>query len=242
MRFVSLLLILFAQGCVVRVGDHTPRVHTSVSSLASENATTLKSYVLVPSSSSTSINDLQFKEYSSYVKKLLNKNGYEVAHEDETPDLVIFVGYGIGEPEQTQNTYSMPILGTAPTGVYTVNGTSISNGGTTQVNGTVTQQRALAVTGYSTHTNTTINYTRHLELYAVDVSVYQTTNEILPVWQSTVVSRGRNGDLRYVFPYLVAALDKYVGVDSGSVVEVTIRQDNLVKRYVEGLESEVPIN
>ncbi len=240
MRLVFLLSVLFIQACVVKVGDHTPRVNTSVSSLASEDSSTFKSYVLIPSSNSVSINDLQFKEYSSYVKRLLKKNGYKDSQDKENPDLVIFVGYGIGEPEQSQYTYSMPIFGTTPTGVYTLNATSTNNGGTTQLDGTLTQQRALAVTGYSTHTNIRTNYTRHLELYAVNLSEYQLTGEVLPVWQSTVVSRGSNGDLRYVFPYLVAALDGLVGIDSGSSVDVTVRQDSLVKRYVQGLESIIP--
>lgn len=242
MRLVFLLSVLFIQACVVKVGDHTPRVNTSVSSLASEDSSTFKSYVLIPSSNSVSINDLQFKEYSSYVKRLLKKNGYKDSQDKENPDLVIFVGYGIGEPEQSQYTYSMPIFGTTPTGVYTLNATSTNNGGTTQLDGTLTQQRALAVTGYSTHTNIRTNYTRHLELYAVNLSEYQLTGEVLPVWQSTVVSRGSNGDLRYVFPYLVAALDGLVGIDSGSSVDVTVRQDSLVKRYVQGLESIIPSN
>ena len=236
----DLLSVLFIQACVVKVGDHTPRVNTSVSSLASEDSSTFKSYVLIPSSNSVSINDLQFKEYSSYVKRLLKKNGYKDSQDKENPDLVIFVGYGIGEPEQSQYTYSMPIFGTTPTGVYTLNATSTNNGGTTQLDGTLTQQRALAVTGYSTHTNIRTNYTRHLELYAVNLSEYQLTGEVLPVWQSTVVSRGSNGDLRYVFPYLVAALDGFVGIDSGTSVDVTVRQDSLVKRYVQGLESIMP--
>ena len=153
MRLVFLLSVLFIQACVVKVGDHTPRVNTSVSSLASEDSSTFKSYVLIPSSNSVSINDLQFKEYSSYVKRLLKKNGYKDSQDKENPDLVIFVGYGIGEPEQSQYTYSMPIFGTTPTGVYTLTATSTNNGGTTQLDGTLTQQRALAVTGYSTHTN-----------------------------------------------------------------------------------------
>ena len=240
MRLVLLLSVLFIQACVVKVGDHTPRVNTSVSSLASEDSSTFKSFILIPSSNSVSINDLQFKEYSSYVKKLLQKNGYKNSQEKENPDLIIFVGYGIGEPEQSQYTYSMPIFGTTPTGVYTLNATSTNNGGTTQLDGTLTQQRALAVTGYSTHTNIRTNYTRHLELYAVNLSEYQLTGEVLPVWQSTVVSRGSNGDLRYVFPYLVAALDGFVGIDSGTSVDVTVRQDSLVKRYVQGLESIMP--
>jgi len=240
MGLVLLLSVLFIQACVVKVGDHTPRVNASVSSLASEDSSTFKSFILIPSSNSVSINDLQFKEYSSSVKKLLQKNGYKNSQEKENPDLIIFVGYGIGEPEQSQYTYSMPIFGTTPTGVYTINATSTHNGGTTQLNGTLTQQRALAVTGYSTHTNTRTNYTRHLELYAVNLSEYQLTGEVLPVWQSTVVSRGSNGDLRYVFPYLVAALDGFVGIDSGTSVDVTVRQDSLVKRYVQGLESIMP--
>ena len=43
-----------------------------------------------------------------------------------------------------------------------------------------------------------------------------------------------------MFPYLVAALDGLVGIDSGSSVDVTVRQDSLVKRYVQGLESIIP--
>ena len=54
MRLVLLLSVLFIQACVVKVGDHTPRVNTSVSSLASEDSSTFKSFILIPSSNSVS--------------------------------------------------------------------------------------------------------------------------------------------------------------------------------------------
>lgn len=239
MRLIFIVIVLLLQGCVVKIGDQTPKVVTSVNSLALPNIQSMRSYLLIPSTPNVSQNDLQFREYANYVNRLLELKGYTLAI-DEQPDIVIFLGYGVGEPEESVNTYQMPIIGTSPSGISSINGTLTQNSINTRVDATVVEQRNLAITGYTTHTNKTVSFSRHLELYAVDFSTYLSSRELIPVWQTTVTSRGSNADLRYIFPYLVAASNKFIANDSGSIIEITVRQDNLLKKYIEGLESVPP--
>ncbi|MCC2616176.1 DUF4136 domain-containing protein [Aestuariibacter halophilus] len=240
MRLVILVIVLLIQGCVVKVGDHTPRVKTIVSSFAATNASKLRTYQLVPSQQGVSEHDLQFLEFSKYIHRLMKLNGYTSANPEEIPQIVIFVGYGIGEPEESYSTYSMPILGATPTGNYSLITQSTSTGSTTYSNSTISQQTSLGITGFIPHVRKTVTYAKHLELYAVDVSAYLESSKIIPVWETKVVSTGRPWDLRNIFPYLVAASSKYLAKGSGKSVEVVVREDNLVKRYVEGLESSIP--
>ena len=232
MRVFAFLAFFILQGCVVRVGDHTPSVVTQVSSLASPESSALKLYKIMPSSQDVSEHSLQFKEYSSYVNRLLKMKGFELAGDHQVPEIIVFIGYGVGEPEESYYSYDVPIIGTAPTGSY-----SVSTIGSTT---TVTEHKALTVTGYSSHTRKKTSFTKHFEITAMSVAAYLENEEFQPIWETTVISRGREYDLRYVFPYLVAASKDYIGRDSGRIVSVQIRQDNLVKRYIEGLESIVP--
>ena len=75
-------------------------------------------------------------------------------------------------------------------------------------------------TGAATKTR----YTRHLILEAVDAQHFVRTEEIVPVWRTTVTSTGKSGDIRRSFPVLVTAAEPYWGKNTGQAVGVWLSE------------------
>lgn len=56
-----------------------------------------------------------------------------------------------------------------------------------------------------------VQYFRYLILEASNLNSYKISKEIVPIWKTTITSRGSSDDLRLVFPYLVTAAELYIG-------------------------------
>lgn len=109
------LLSLTLNACVTA----TPKFHVNVDSLSASQYTGAKSFILLPGNKDTSLSDLQFKEYASYIIRALVSQGYSPAEDFETAGLAIFLSYGIGDPQEHQYSYSLPVFG--QTGVSSAN-------------------------------------------------------------------------------------------------------------------------
>src|SRR5690348_1155382 len=70
-----------------------------------------KHYFMLPASKDVSPTDLEFEEYSRYVSRALTQHGYVPAQGLADADVVIFIGYGIGDPRDNQYSYSIPLYG-----------------------------------------------------------------------------------------------------------------------------------
>lgn len=81
-------------------------------------------------------------------------------------------------------------------------------------------------------------YYRYLNVRALDYATWQETKVLTPLWEVTAESSGRSGDLRKVFPKLVAASLPFLGVDSGETVHVELQEDDPVVQMVEGWRQE----
>jgi hypothetical protein len=77
-----------------------------------------------------------------------------------------------------------------------------------------------------------------LVLDAVDLDEYKRTQKALPIWKTTVTSTGSSGDLRLVFPVLVAASVPYIGTNTGKKVDVTIKEDDKLVVQIKGLSNQ----
>jgi len=64
-----------------------------------------KNYWLEPGDKNQNPNDLEFKEFSSYVKKALNKNDFTEAENKEKANTIIYLYYVIGFPDKHNYTY-----------------------------------------------------------------------------------------------------------------------------------------
>ncbi len=228
--FIALSTILFLQGCAVG-----PQYHVNVDSISAPEASSKTIYILFPGVKGVEAGDLQYREYAGYVERTLSSLGYIKADNIAAADIAIFLGYGIGDPETHQFTYSLPTYG--KTGVSSSNtyGTVNTYGNTATYSGTTTYTPTYGVTGSTTHTGSRTTYFRYLLLDAVDLDEYRKTEKEVQLWKTTVTSTGSSGDLRQVFPILVAASKQYIGSNTGKKVKVILSESDNRVTEVKGL-------
>lgn len=178
---------------------------------------------------------MQFKEYASYVRRALIKQGFAPAESFESANVAIFLVYGIGDPQQEQYSYSVPTWGqTGVSSSYTT-GTINTYGSFSSYTGTTTYTPTYGVTGSRTHTGTRISYFRFMILDAVDLDEYKKSQTEVQLWKTTVASSGSSGDLRQVFPILVAASQQYIASNTGKKVSFSLREGDSRVLEVKGI-------
>jgi hypothetical protein len=195
-----------------------------------------RSYILLPGNKDTLVTDLQFQEFASYVHKALALRGFRSAQRDQTAETVIFLAYGIGDPQTHQYSYSLPVFG--QTGVSGSTTTGSFYGGS--FSSTTTYTPTYGVTGYTTQVGSITLYSRFIRLQAYDLSVYDRTKKLEEVWRSNIVSVGRFGDLRRVFPVMIAGSAKHLATNTGQWVEITLDEQDASVRAIKGVIDEPP--
>jgi hypothetical protein len=183
-----------------------------------------KNYIMVPSMKGIDpATDLQYKEYEQILEQSLRIRGFTKSPSLEKAGVIIFVAYGIGDPQQQIYTAILPVYGQTGVSSSTTTGTInlYKNYGT--YNSTTTYNPSYGITGYVPITNSTTMYTRYLIIDAIDMTKYRASQKIVPVWKTTVFSTGSTGDLRTVFPYLAKAASRYLGQNTGKAIRVEMQ-------------------
>ncbi len=211
-------VVLILSGCATT----QPKFRVNVDSIGSSSENK-KSYVLLPGNKDTKVDDLQFKEYASYVNRVLLQHGFALAENFENANVAIFLGYGIGEPQERQYSYSIPTWGETGVSSSSTTGTvSSSYGGYGSYSGTTTYTPTYGVTGATTHTGSYTTYFRFMFLDAVDLEEYKKSKKEIQLWKTTVTSTGYSSDLRRVFPVLVAASKKHIATNTGKKITIEL--------------------
>ena len=219
-RFTALLAsFLFLSGCATSFD-------IKVDSLATPEAISKTRYVVAPASQNVNVNDLQFIEFSGYVERALTKRGFIRVDSFEHADIVVFMAYGIGDPQLTPYSVSIPQWGKTGVSGSRTTGTMNTFGNTATYSGTTTYTPTYGVTGYQTVSGTRVTYFRYLVLDALDVQTYKDTQELRQVWQTVITSSGWSGDLRRVMPLLVVAGERHLATNTGKQVPVTLTESN----------------
>lgn len=177
-----------------------------------------KKYALFSGDPQISPDDLQFKEFAGYVRKVLSSLGY-VETDRETAEIAIFMRYGIGQPARIDYSSSSPIYGV--TGGGTSSFTAFSSGRMTM--GTISSPTQFGVVGQNYESGSYYLYPRWLVMDAADFAAARESKKFALCWRTTVTSCGTSADLRLVFPYLIAAAKDYIGANTGKKVNVVIR-------------------
>ncbi|HED00209.1 MAG TPA: hypothetical protein ENN18_07490 [Proteobacteria bacterium] len=224
---ISFTLLL---GCAIG-----PMYHVKIDSISGVDADMKRKYILLSGLKDVHPNDLEFREYASYVEKALASAGYIRAGNFKDANIAIFLAYGIGDPKEHQYTYSLPVRGQTGVSSSTTYGTITSYGGYGTYHGTTTYTPTYGITGYTTHVGSYTSFFRFFILDAVDLEEYQRSDKVVQIWRTTVTSRGSSGDLRKVFPILVAAAKSYIGTDTGKQIEVTLTEDDKAVLEIKGL-------
>lgn len=156
-----------------------------------------KTFVLVPASNKIHPSDLEFKEYASYIKKILAIEGAREACIAENADICIFMHYEITDESYERN-YSLPVIGNTAINSIKANPYSSS------LDITYSQ----GVTGYR-------DVQQHVSKYlrVINLSAFENQEEGSMVWKTDIISKGSSNKMREVFPVLAYAAINKVGID-----------------------------
>lgn len=200
--FLGVITALIISGCAT--GPSTPTdprmsdlsLDAKVNSLAAPDAASKgKSIFITSAMQNVSDNDLEFIEVARYIENALFKKGYLRSNSVEAADLLIRLGYGIGNAQTSSET------------VVTSHGYSYPVG----------WMWFRAPPQTQTVQNTT--YMRNLILEAYDLKDPKRKSQI---WKTTVKSEGSSSDLHLVLAYMIAASSEYFGTRTGRQIDVTI--------------------
>ena len=227
-RFFQLaILTSIFSGCTT-----SPQYIVDIDSI--NDGTTGKSrYILLSGKKGVSEDDLQFKEFAKYVDYALKKKGFIKTKTPTEADIAIFLFYAISGPSEHQYSYSLPVYG--QTGVSSSHsyGTVTSYGSTASYAGSTYYTPTYGIVGSSQYSGTIITYTRYVSLNAIDLEEQKIGTE-KQVWKTTIISSGSSGDLRKVFPILIAAGQNYFGENSNGKIRVCIYETDV---QVENIKS-----
>ncbi|HID69608.1 MAG TPA: DUF4136 domain-containing protein [Desulfobacterales bacterium] len=216
-----LLTVFLLLGCAIG-----PSFLVKVDSISIPEVISEKTFILLPGLKDVNSNDLQFKEYASYVERALTSAGYIKAKDFKDARIAIFLSYGIGAPKEHVYSYSLPVWGQTGVSSSTTYGTITSYGSYGTFRGTTTYTPTYGITGYTTHIGSYTTFFRFLILDAVDLKKYRRSGKVIHIWRTTVTSRGSSGDLRRVFPVLVAAAKPYIGTNTGKQLDITLTEQD----------------
>ena len=180
------------------------------------------SYILLPGNNGTNPDDIQFKEFAAYVNRALVNQRFIPVSSLQEADIAIFLSYGIGDPKEHQYTYSIPTWGQTGVSSSHTYGTINTYGNFGTYSGTTTYTPTYGITGRTTHTGSYTSYFRYIVLDAFDLEQYKKSGKEVQLWKTTVTSSGSSGDLRRVFPLLVAASQDFIGKNTGQKLELSL--------------------
>jgi hypothetical protein len=207
-----------------------------VSGFSDPNITTGRTYWLLSAKENVSAEDLEFREYATYLRNGLGRAGFTQSASLEQADLAIFVGYGIGDTKEHYYSYSLPVYGQTGGGSYNFSATTHSSYGSATTYGTATQTPQYGVVGSQQFSGTAVTHLRFLLVDALDMKTLRGDKKNISVWRTEVMSRGTSGDLRRVFPIMVAAATPYFGKDTKKRIVIDLGERD---KRVRELEAEV---
>ncbi len=208
--------------------------YVSVDSIAATSPKQFRTYLMLPGNEDGNFDDLQYKEYSAYLAKALAEKGYVPADSFETADLAVVLSYGISDPQTQQYTYSLPVYGQTGVSSSTTTGTAYSYGNSTTISANTTYTPSYGVTGYSTHVGSVTTFFRFARIEAYDLAEYRESDRQLQIWSTKIVSTGTSGDLRRIFPMLIAAGYPYLGTNTGKRIDLTMHEGDKSAKWIRG--------
>ena len=181
-----------------------------------------KSFFILPGNE-VSVGSLEFREFAGCVARGLSRVGFTEATNAMHADLIVLLVYGIGERQQQTQVRQMPIWGLSG-GSANYSSTTYGLYGSTRTEGVISQPLRPEIIGTVPRYDTETTYLRWVNLKAFDMQKYQRDKQEVEVWNTTIQSRGRSGDLRAVFPYMIAGSYQAFGRNTGGFKRTTVNE------------------
>lgn len=144
-RLASSLLTLFV--LIGLSACASTNIYSTANGFSVGSPPTGSTYLLLSDSEKVSEEGLEFREYASLVERALAAKGWRRVSEFSAADQIVFAGYGIGNPQKEQISYSLPVWGkTGISSAYTT-GTISTYGNTGTVSATTTYTPSYGITG-----------------------------------------------------------------------------------------------
>lgn len=219
-----LVLALFALLTACSTTPRSLQFRTEIDSLAAvgDRRSSMR-FVLLPGNPGANDQDLQFIEFKSYIEKILANRGYSKAGSLQDSNVVMFLSYGVGAPEMHQYSYEVPLWNDM--GYYYPYRMSRFNRG---------YYPGYGVGGYAQRIESYTTFRRYLLLEACEKEAYLQQQQRRQIWKTSVQSSGASDDLRLVFPYMAAAMQAYIGSNTGHMVTVDIDETDPLVRSLLG--------
>lgn len=186
-----------------------------VSALAAKDVPTqYKKFVIVSDKNEVVNNDLTFSEYARQVVSVLEMQGYTRVPNIDDAQLMVVLTFHISAPHTKTDIVNTPVYPMAgpfysgPFGYY--------------------PYPLLDYPVYQPMVHQWVVYKKLVRLQALDAAAYTKQKRIKPLWDIQVTSNNENGDLRYMFPYMLVAAEPYIGKDTGQIINVTVDNNNPV--------------
>lgn len=203
-------------------------IRSDIDALATPEAQNKRHFVIVPAKKDINPLDLQFLEFKGYVEKALQQRGFVKVDELQQGDIIVYLNYGVGEPLTQQYTYDVPIWND-----YVYYPYSRRFG--------LYPRMSYGIAGYTQRVETYKVYKRYLTLEAYDMAAHLNQQAAKQLWKISAQSLGQSNDLRFVFPYMVTAMQPYLGNNSGHMLTVDIDEFNPILRDIQlGNPSRLP--
>lgn len=180
-------------------------------------------FVVLPGSADANEQDLQFIEFKAHIEKILTNRGYSKAGSLQDSNVVMFLSYGVGAPEVHQYSYEVPVWNDM--GYYYPYRMSRYYRG---------YYPGFGVGGYTQRIDSYTTFRRYLLLEACDKEAYLQQQQRKQLWKTSVQSSGASNDLRLVFPYMAAAMQAYIGTNTGHMITVDIDEADPLARSLLG--------
>jgi hypothetical protein len=221
------ILLLLMLGFLSLTSCETlPHFDVAINSFSRQNAVALKTFIIIPGNKNTNANDLEFMEYVSYVERALATQGYIKEENGEKADMLIFLAYGIGKPEEHNYTYSFPVFGQTGVASKQTYGNLYTFGNMGLYSEQTTYTPQYGITGYGTGQGSFTTYSRYIYITAYDLIAYRENKSENIMWDTRIASVGSSGDLRRVFPVMIAASLDDIGKNTKGIKEVSLEEND----------------
>ncbi|MBN1378779.1 MAG: DUF4136 domain-containing protein [Gammaproteobacteria bacterium] len=196
--------IISISGCVTapstpvdpRMFEYGSILNLTVNAIAAPDASSKgNNFFIIPGMQNLSENDLEFMEVSRYVTNALSKKSYVRADSADNADILVRLGYGIGDPQTSSETVA------------------ISQGYSYAVGWMWFTEPP------KTQTVKETTYRRNLILEAYDLKDPERKSQL---WKTIVKSEGTSSDLNRILAYMIAASSEYFGTSTGMQIDLRI--------------------
>ena len=204
----------------VVVSGCAPRLLVTVDSISGVDAAGTK-YKIISGLKDVRTDGLQFQEYAAYLRRALAISGYSEVKGSERAEILVSLSYGISAPEDHIDSTLDAVTTQNPGSTYNYSGWA--NGGYSS--GTVHEQPSYS-TSYVPSVTTYTTFTRMILIGAFDpkpIVDRKGEKNFKKLWETTIASTGASGDLRTVFPVLIAVSVDLIGKNTHGQVKRTIR-------------------